>query len=349
MLHIFNSFEIGGVERQHMLLVRELAPFFEQACWSYCKGPIQQELNEFDIPNKVGTFSTAIAMMQKTDFDCVILRTNRYMREMADFFSRNGPPVVYIRSFLRWFEGNKTYFDPELEAMSYVFSSFVFFSAPLLQANARSLKMDLPGDEILYNGLNLSQFPLRPKPHPGDRPFRIGLLANIAPHKNQLTAINVLEQMLRECRCELVLGGASPFPDYARQVEHAAKGLPVYLTGYVSDPVHFFEGVDLALLSSTHEGWPIVLLEAMASGIPVIAPAVGDIPPLLAYGDAGVTYPPGKFDQIPDLIETFYDSEKYLNFAVAGVERVREFDIVRAGARLREVIVTVVAEQNENL
>ena len=34
ILHLFNAFRVGGVERQHMLLVKHLQNDFDQTCWA---------------------------------------------------------------------------------------------------------------------------------------------------------------------------------------------------------------------------------------------------------------------------------------------------------------------------
>ena len=92
VLHLFNSFEVGGVERQHMMLVRELASDHDQACWSYINGPIQDELDQLSIPHRVGRFDAAVEMIESGEFDCVVLRTIRYMREMAAYFNAHPMP-----------------------------------------------------------------------------------------------------------------------------------------------------------------------------------------------------------------------------------------------------------------
>jgi len=340
LMHLFNAFEVGGVERQHMMLVRELAPYYEQACWSYNEGPIQNELDMLGITHRAGRFPVAAAMIEQGRFDCVVLRTNRYLREMAGYFSGCETPVVYVRSFLRWFEGNKTYFDAELERISYEMADYALFSGPSLQKAARTLSMEIPGDELLFNGLELARFPMRPREFSGQGPLRVGMLANLAPHKNQLIAINALEPLLRDGRCEFVLGGAAHFPDYAAKVAEAAAGLPVELKGYVPDPVAFNADVDAMLLASTHEGWPIALMEAMACGIPVMAPDLGDTACVLDHGRAGMIYPAGEYGRIATLVEALRDPETYAAFARAGVEHVRGFDIRNTAAKLRNAIET---------
>ncbi|MCW3000506.1 MAG: glycosyl transferase group 1 [Solirubrobacterales bacterium] len=64
------------------------------------------------------------------------------------------------------------------------------------------------------------------------------------------------------------------------------------LLGTRDDVADLLEAADVVCLASLHEALPLSLLEAMRSGRPVVASAVGGIPELLADG-AGVLVPPG--------------------------------------------------------
>lgn len=341
LLHLFNSFEVGGVERQHMMLVHELAGDYDQACWSYIDGPIREELDAASIPHRIGRFDAAVEMIREGGYDCVVLRTNRYMREMAAFFNAHPMPVVYIRSFLRWWEGNGTYFDAELERLSYSFPSHTFFSGPSLLDAALSLDTDIPGAEVLYNGVRMDGFPQAPRTAPEGGPLRVGILANFSPQKNQHTAINVLRDGIMSGEFSLTLGGEALYPDYAEKVRNAARGVPVDFKGYVEDVPEFMAGIDALLLSSTHEGWPIVLMEGMAAGLPVVAPAIGDTAELLGRGEYGILYEAEEFERIPELLKRLKGTETYERYARASVLRSGEFNIATTANKLRKAIESV--------
>lgn len=57
--------------------------------------------------------------------------------------------------------------------------------------------------------------------------------------------------------------------------------------GHLDDMTDFYRGLDLYLNTSVHEGIPMSILEAMAHGLPVIAPKVGGIQEILDDGDNG--------------------------------------------------------------
>jgi len=61
----------------------------------------------------------------------------------------------------------------------------------------------------------------------------------------------------------------------------------VHITGLVPNPEDYYRMMDVFLLTSHFEGLPLVLLEAMACGLPVVSTAVGAVPRLLKHG-AGI-------------------------------------------------------------
>lgn len=75
------------------------------------------------------------------------------------------------------------------------------------------------------------------------------------------------------------------------------QGLDVHWAGAVADAWRLFTAFDLLVLSSRTEGTPMVLLEAMHAGVPIVATAVGGVPDIVEEG-AGWLVPPGDPDAL---------------------------------------------------
>ena len=58
--------------------------------------------------------------------------------------------------------------------------------------------------------------------------------------------------------------------------------------GTVPDTAEFYRRADVLVLTSLHEGTPNAVMEAMASGLPVVATRVGGVPDLVADGETGL-------------------------------------------------------------
>jgi glycosyltransferase involved in cell wall biosynthesis len=98
----------------------------------------------------------------------------------------------------------------------------------------------------------------------------------------------------------------------------------VMVRGPVSNAAERLAEVDLLVLPSLREGLPLVLIEAMAAGVPVLA---ADLPGCreLVGDEAGVLFPPGDVSALTDgLRQLLRDGERRSRLGLAGIERVRE-------------------------
>lgn len=67
----------------------------------------------------------------------------------------------------------------------------------------------------------------------------------------------------------------------------------VAFVGYRTDVPDILSAADLMVISSLSEGLPMVMLEAMALGVPIVSASVGSIPHVLRDGESGWLVPPG--------------------------------------------------------
>ncbi len=80
--------------------------------------------------------------------------------------------------------------------------------------------------------------------------------------------------------------------------------------GATSEVDDELQKMDVFVLPSRNEGLPMVVLEAMAAGIPVIASNVGGIPEVIRNGTDGILVVPGKPSILADVIEALSSNEE---------------------------------------
>lgn len=134
---------------------------------------------------------------------------------------------------------------------------------------------------VIPNWVDVGKFGYRP--HPLHNPVTIGLLGQVSRHKGHDDAIEAMRQLGAGYRLIIAGKGESA---YTGELRRKAAGLDVEFPGFVSLP-DFFEAVDVLAAPSWEEPFGIVLLEAMATGIPVIATDRGgplDIVPSTLHG-----------------------------------------------------------------
>jgi glycosyltransferase involved in cell wall biosynthesis len=116
----------------------------------------------------------------------------------------------------------------------------------------------------------------------------IGLLGQISPHKGHDEAIEAMRELRIGYRLLIAGNGETA---YVENLKQKAAGLPVQFLGFVSLP-NFFDTVDMLVVPSWEEPFGIVLLEAMAVGIPVIATDRGGPLEIIRSGFHGLLVPP---------------------------------------------------------
>ncbi len=121
-------------------------------------------------------------------------------------------------------------------------------------------------------------------------PVILGVVARLSPEKGVDRAIRTIADLhVKYPNIELHIVGDGPEFEKLKRlaVELGVAGI-THFWGYQGESHRFFEMFDLLLLPSRTEGFPNVVLEAMAMGVPVAAAAVGAVSELLKNGRRGV-------------------------------------------------------------
>ncbi len=90
-----------------------------------------------------------------------------------------------------------------------------------------------------------------------------------------------------------ILGQGQLQGELEQQVKALNLSDYIFFSGYIENARNYLEYFDLLCMPSLTEGLPIVLLEAMDAGVPIIASQVGGIPEAINNGNAGLLVPPG--------------------------------------------------------
>jgi glycosyltransferase involved in cell wall biosynthesis len=105
----------------------------------------------------------------------------------------------------------------------------------------------------------------------------------------------------------LLIGGRGQ-PDYERSLKDRARDLPVEFLGFVK-PARFLRQIDMLVLTSWEEPFGIVVVEAMAAGVNVIATDAGGPPEILDHGRAGILVPPRNPTALADAVRDLATKE----------------------------------------
>jgi len=128
----------------------------------------------------------------------------------------------------------------------------------------------------------------------------IGIVGLITPRKGQLELMRAFGQALKQIpQASLLLVGAPLFNrdhEYLAAIEQTAQDLgvrdKVRILGARTDIAAIMQSLDVLVVNSKVEPFGLVILEAMASGTPVIATAVDGIPEIIEHDQNGWLVPP---------------------------------------------------------
>lgn len=160
---------------------------------------------------------------------------------------------------------------------------------------------------VVLNAIELDNFQLDPTAKPRIlRELRvdkgaqlIGIVGLITPRKGQLELVRAFGQALTEIpRAVLLLAGAPMFNrdhEYLETIERTVEELgirdKVRILGARTDIGAIMQSLDVLVVNSKVEPFGLVIIEAMASGTPVIAAAVDGIPEIIEHDQNGWLVP----------------------------------------------------------
>jgi glycosyltransferase involved in cell wall biosynthesis len=212
---------------------------------------------------------------------------------------------------------------------------------PAAEARIRlTTDLGVPGDRVhvVHNGVDI---PAEPAGAAGGAVLRVGGLGRLTAQKGFDVLIDAVRRVVSAGQAvDVVIGGDGRD---RKSLRAAAAGLPVTFAGFVSDTRRFLAGLDIFCLPSRREALPLVLLEAMAEGLPCIASDVGDV--RAAAGIDALVVPPGDAEGLAAALTALL-TDPVLRRELGGRARhraVRDFDADLMARRTFAVLDRVVA------
>jgi len=158
--------------------------------------------------------------------------------------------------------------------------------------------------------------------------LQIGIAGRLVPVKRVdlfIQAAQALRDQYPEVNASFHIVGDGPLRENLEWLNRQLKTENiVHFEGHSEDIMRRLKELDILLMTSDHEGLPMILLESMALQIPIIAHAVGGIPTLLEEGLCGILVqdhsPSGYARAIHELAES---PEKHRKIAQKALDRVK--------------------------
>jgi glycosyltransferase involved in cell wall biosynthesis len=185
---------------------------------------------------------------------------------------------------------------------------------------------------------------------PTDRPF-IVFVGRFVALKNLSFLIDSFNEFHNQDNSlDLVLVGDGPLYDQiVDQARNSEASDHIKFTGSLNQSVlpGIYSAASAFVMTSTHENFPTVLLEALACGLPTVAPRVGGIPTIIQEGTTGAVYQPGDIDDFVRLLQEVVSGDRTKFARDCRQSVVEGFGWGERGAKVREFHEQITQQSGE--
>lgn len=195
---------------------------------------------------------------------------------------------------------------------------------------------------VVHCGVDVGRFASVDRRGRGDE-IELLTVGRVVPVKGQQLLIEALAELVGQGEAvRLTIVGDGPALAGLRSlVERLGVSDRVDFAGAVGQEEirSYYERADVFALPSFAEGIPVVLIEAMATGLPVVASRITGIPELVEEGASGLLVTPGRGDQLVRALASIIAAtpERRAEMGTAARDRVvAEFALERTAGQLLE-------------
>lgn len=187
--------------------------------------------------------------------------------------------------------------------------------------------------ELVYSGVDPNRYQFRSVPDAEARrqwsiPDDVPLIINIAAltdHKDQATLLRAAATLRdRDMAFRLVIAGQGELESELQQLQQQLNlQTQVQFGGYLKDVSSLYRAADVFVMSSHLEGLCTSILDAMSTGVPVVATSAGGIPEIITHEVNGLLAPSRNPVALADQLQRLlHNPEMKSRFTAAGRETI---------------------------
>jgi glycosyltransferase involved in cell wall biosynthesis len=342
-LHLINGEHFSGAERVQQLLGHRLPAFGVSAHFACLKSGKFPELCGLD-----DDLVHSVPMKSRFDLSIVRRVTELALDIDVDVLHAHTPRTAMIASFvarqcdLPWVyhvhsptardstRGLFNRMNDWVEAYSLRNSDHIITVSKSLRREMLSRGYSRHKITAVANGV-AEQTPIDPTERLNQRQWKLGMVALVRPRKGievLLEAIAMLKSGQNSISLDVI--GGFETPEYEASIRAQIRRLQlegiVNIRGFTKDVPAVMRTLDGMVLPSLFgEGMPMVVLEALACGVPVIATSVEGTPEVIRHGQEGLLARPQDPESLSQAIQVFIsDRASWCNMSLSSVQRHRQ-------------------------
>ena len=237
---------------------------------------------------------------------------NFYGRIAAIFFK---PKAVIIEEHSTYFE--KKFYHILIDKLLSIFTDkIIACSKSVLYFTAKQEGIKKDKFFLIYNAVDEKRFnvpasksDLRKKYGFSENDFIVGTVGMVIPikgHRFIVEAASSLQNVIPGLKV-LIIGDGEGKDALERSVRSGNLEKKVIFMGERQDVPELMKIMDIFVLPSLQEGFPMTILEAMYTGLPVIASDISGIPEIIENGENGLLIPPSDVSLLKEKIIALYN------------------------------------------
>jgi len=362
ILYILPSKEIGGTERMVIELASKINKFnFDPVVMTLQgTGSFHRILNEKNIKNySLNIKENPIVAMMKIIFIFLkekpslmhsFLFAGNIFARFLKFFLRI-PLICSQRSTDDW----RKPFHWKIDKLTHMFCCLIISNS---NAGKKALveKAGIPPGKIqvIPNGIDLNCEKEKIEkahivPH---KDIVVGSVGNLRKAKGYEVLIDAASIVIKKRNdIRFVIVGKGPCEQsIKKRIKENHLEQFITLSGFQENVYNYMVNFDMVVIPSLWEGFPVIALEAMACGKPVIATKTGDLPEIVLHNITGLLVDPGRKDQLANAIVFMAEnSEIRTQMGKNALERVKIFSMDRMVEQYCNVYSSLLNETHQQL
>jgi len=212
------------------------------------------------------------------------IKIKNYLNNLFQFLNLNSYEQIIFYNSKKLYNDLLSYkkLNPSIKIYEIYHSDFVWPDAMSLIEKRENIDVVFKTSTLVGKNINVEEQIICPPPldfnkfnfsRKTTKIKNLGFIGRLSKEKNPLLAIDLAEKL----NLPLYIAGDGPLK---LEVISYSKGKNVTMLGW-QNALDFYKKIDCLLLTSEMEGVPNVILEALASGLPILSTEVGGIPDLL--------------------------------------------------------------------
>jgi L-malate glycosyltransferase len=275
---------------------------------------IDENINSF---LKILSKSITLSIKIKPD----IVHTHRYKENILASMIQpfcGMPLLISTQHGRNEAEGKPSYFqliisDVNRISLNWRFKKIVAVSGDTKSYLLTEKRINIKKIKSIHNGIDPDHYTVQEKSS-NIANIKIGSAGRLFPVKNYLQLIDIAANVIKyRGDVEFILAGDGPERNaIKRKIESLGIEKQVKLSGHLNNMKTFYGEIDLYINTSLHEGSPMTILEAMASGRPVLAFHTAGLKEIISNGLDGYTVPAGSTKLFAAKIVSLMDDRKMI-------------------------------------